>query len=136
MPPAHIRSAALQGIEATPVEVEVDVLPGLPSFVVVGLGDKAIQESRQRLTSALSSIGYTPPRRKTIVSLAPASLKKEGSLYDLPITLGYLLASRQIKIPAPVLEHAWFAGELGLDGTIRPVRGALPIVLAALTQGV
>lgn len=136
MPPAHLRSAALQGIEATPVEVEVDVLAGLPSFAVVGLGDKAIQESRQRLTSALSSIGYTPPRRKTIVSLAPASLKKEGSLYDLPITLGYLLASRQIKIPAPVLKHAWFAGELGLDGTIRPVRGVLPIVLAALKQEV
>lgn len=135
MPPAHLRSAALQGIEAIPVDVEVDVLTGLPSFTVVGLGDKAIQESRQRLTSALTNIGYTPPRRKTIVSLAPASLKKEGSLYDLPITLGFLLASNQVKIPTGNHEEAIFAGELGLDGSIRPIRGVLPIVLAAAKSG-
>ena len=139
--PAHLKSAALQGIDAVPVDVEVDVLPGLPSFTVVGLGDKAIQESRQRLTAALSNIGYTPPRRKTIVSLAPASLKKEGSLYDLPITLGFLIASKQLEgRPAKCSSDnsrsgVWFAGEVGLDGTIRPIRGVLPIVLAAAKAG-
>ncbi len=134
--PAHIRSAALHGIDALPVDVEVDVLAGLPSFTVVGMADRAIQESRERLTAALSNIGYTPPRRKTIVSLAPASYKKEGSLYDIPIALGFLMASEQIRVPAKHLDNAWFVGELGLDGAVRPVRGVLPIVLAAATAGV
>src|SRR5687767_493110 len=106
--PARIISAALQGIEAVPVSVEVEVLPGLPNFTVVGLGDKAIQESRERLTAALTNLGYKPPRRKTIVSLAPASLKKEGSMYDVPIALGFLVASGQAKIPVRELESAWF----------------------------
>jgi magnesium chelatase family protein len=134
---AHIKSAALQGIKATPVDVEVDVLAGIPSFTVVGLGDTAVKESRERLTAALTNIGYKPPRRKTIVSLAPASLRKEGSIYDVAITLGFLIASKQIK-PAPSFksEQAWLVGEIGLDGTIRPVRGVLPIVLAAVQQGV
>lgn len=134
--PAHLKTAALQGIDAIPIEVEVDVLQGLPSFTVVGLGDKAVQESRERLTAALSNIGYTPPRRKTIVSLAPASLRKEGSLYDVPITLAFLIASGQVKIPAAKLQQAWFVGEVGLDGSIRPVRGVLPIVLAAARAGI
>jgi Predicted ATPase with chaperone activity len=103
--PARIETAALKGIEATSVEVEVDVLPGLPSFTVVGLTDKAIQESRERLTAALSFLGFEPPRRKTIVSLAPASLKKEGSMYDLPITLGFLVASRQVKLTPAQLQQ-------------------------------
>ncbi len=130
--PAHIFSAAVIGIDARPVEIEVDVLPGLPSFTLVGLTDKAIQESRERLTAALINLGYTPPRRKTIVSLAPASLKKEGSLYDLPIALAFLIASKQIKNESPELEKSWFIGELGLDGTVRPVRGVLPILLSAI----
>ena len=133
--PSLVKSAALEGINATPVDIEVDVLPGLPSFTVVGLGDKAIQESKERMISALSNLGYTPPRRKTIVSLAPASLKKEGSLYDLPIAIGYLIASQQIKSTPKALqnlrENTWLVGELGLDGTVRAVKGILPIVLAA-----
>ncbi len=133
--PAHVKSAALHGIDAIQVDIEVDVLPGLPSFVVVGLGDKAIQESRERLTAALSNLDFTPPRRKTIVSLAPASLKKEGSIYDLPITLAFLIASKQIKTDLSKIANAWFIGELGLDGTIRPVKGVLPIVLAAVKSG-
>lgn len=133
--PSLVKSAALEGINAIPVDIEVNVLPGLPSFTVVGLTDKAIQESKERMISALSNLDYTPPRRKTIVSLAPASLKKEGSFYDLPITLGYLMASQQIKVSPPALynlrENSWFVGELGLDGTVRAVHGILPIVLAA-----
>lgn len=134
--PATIHSAALYGIEALPVEVEVDVLAGLPSFTVVGLTDKAIQESRERLTAALTNAGYTPPRRKTIVSLAPASVKKEGSLYDAPIALGFLLASGQVKPDANRLVSMWCVGELGLGGSIRGVRGVLPIALAARRQGI
>jgi len=129
--PSLTKSAALSGIKAIPVDVEVGVLPGLPSFTVVGLTDKAIQESKERMTSALVNLGYTPPRRKTIVSLAPASLKKEGSLYDLPITIGYLIASQQLAPLNNPIDKAWFVGELGLDGTIRPVRGILPICIAA-----
>ena len=136
--PARIETAALRGIEATAVEVEVDVLRGLPSFTLVGLTDKAIQESRERMTAALSFLGYDPPQRKTIVSLAPASLKKEGSLYDLPITLGFLVASKQIKWPAgrSSKSEGWFVGELGLDGALRAVRGVLPITLAAVKAGI
>ncbi len=134
--PSLIRSAALRGIDAIPVTIEVDVLAGLPSFTVVGLGDKAVQESRERMTAALTNIGHTPPRRKTIVSLAPASLKKEGSLYDLPITLGFLWADEQVTIPRAALVNSWFVGEVGLDGTLRPVTGVLPIVLAAKKAGI
>lgn len=134
--PSHVRSAALRGIEATAVDIEVDVLPGLPSFTVVGLTDRAIQESRERLTAALSNLQYEPPRRKVIVSLAPASLKKEGSLYDLPITLAYLAASRQLKVSPRVFSDTYFIGELGLDGTVRAVSGVLPIALAAAKEKV
>lgn len=134
--PAHIKSAAVFGIDALCVDVEVDVLQGLPSFTLVGLTDKAIQESRERMTAALTNSGYTPPRRKTIVSLAPASLKKEGSLYDVPITIGFLCASGQIKVSKDILDASWLIGELGLDGSIRFVHGALPIALAAIRSGV
>lgn len=134
--PARVSSAALQGIDAVPVVVEVEVLPGLPNFTVVGLGDKAVQESRERLTAALTNLGYTPPRRKTIVALAPASLKKEGSMYDVPIALGFLLASKQVEVPAAALAATWFVGEIGLDGSIRAVRGVLPVLLAARARGI
>lgn len=137
--PSIIKSAALEGIKAIPLDIEVDVLSGLPSFTVVGLGDKAVQESKERMVSALTNLDYTPPRRKTVVSLAPASLKKEGSLYDLPITIGYLLASQQITVNQQkqnLMKNTWFIGELGLDGAIRPVQGILPIVLAAASENV
>ena len=134
--PALVRSAALQGIDATQVDVEVSVMSGLPSYTVVGLGDTSVKESRERLTAAVSYLKYDPPRRKTIVSLAPASLKKVGSLYDVAITIGYLLASSQVKISLDRLNKAWFIGELGLNGQIRPVCGVLPIALAAIKAGI
>jgi len=129
--PAHIRAAAIDGISALSVDIEVDVLAGLPSFTVVGLGDTAVKESRERIAAALNNCGYIPPRRKTIVSLAPADIKKEGSLFDVAIAVGYLAASRQVAIPTERLDRAWLMGELGLDGAIRPVRGILPCVRAA-----
>ncbi|MDP3997612.1 MAG: YifB family Mg chelatase-like AAA ATPase [bacterium] len=131
-----VHAAALKGIDAIPIDIEVDVLSGLPKYTVVGLTDKSIQESRERLTAALSNLGFNPPRRKTIVSLAPASLKKEGSLYDLPIALGFLCASQQLKINPQALENTWFIGELGLDGAMRPIAGVLPIVLSAIKHHV
>lgn len=134
--PARITSVALRGIEAVPVEVEVDVLPGLPSFTVVGLTDKAIQESRERLTAAMTNSGFNPPRRKTIVSLAPASMKKEGSLFDLPIAIAYLAASKQITLKEKKSTPSWYLGELSLDGEIKPVTGVLPIILSAIRKGV
>lgn len=137
--PAHIKSAALLGIDAIQVDVEVEVLPGIPSFTLVGLGDTAVKESKERLTAALSNIGFKPPRRKTIVSMAPASFKKEGSMYDIPITLGFLIASKQVKLTGRAsrsLSEGWFVGELGLDGSVRPVRGILPIVLTARKAGI
>lgn len=134
--PAHIRSAAVFGIDALPVDIEVDVLQGLPSFTLVGLTDRAIQESRERMTAALTNAGYKPPRRKTIVSLAPASLKKEGSLYDVPIALGFLCASKQVEVDKQLLDTSWFVGELALNGAIRPIQGVLPITLAAIRQGI
>lgn len=133
--PAKVYTASLSGIEAVPVSIEVDVLPGLPSYTVVGLGDVAVKESKERLTAALVNLGYTPPRRKTIVSLAPASLKKQGSQYDLPITIAFLKASGQIKMDSDRLDQAWLVGEIDLTGQVRPVNGVLPIVLAAVRVG-
>ncbi len=117
--PAHIHSAALHGIDAIPIDVEVEVLSGSTSFTVVGLGDRSIQESRERLTAALTNLWYTPPRKKTIVSLAPASIRKEGSLYDVPIALGFLCANEQVNIDENKLKNMWCAGKLGLGGDIR-----------------
>jgi len=134
--PACVYSAALHGIDAIPVDVEVDVLAGLPSFTVVGLTDRSIQESKERLTAALSNTGYEPPRRKTIVSLAPASLRKEGSMYDLAIALGFLSASGQVEISTGDFKNSWLIGELGLDGSVRATRGVMPIAAAAVRYGI
>ena len=133
---SHVKSGALVGVDAFEVDIEVDVLPGLPSFTLVGLGDTAVKESKERMTAALSTMGYAPPRRKTIVSLAPASLKKEGSLYDLPITIAFLIASKQIVIAPEKIENAWFLGELGLDGGVRHVKGVLPLIISAYKKGI
>ncbi len=133
--PSKIYSATLVGLDAQPVEVEVDLSPGLHFFNIVGLPDKAVEESKDRVSSAIKNSGLVPPNRKNqrvIVNLAPADLKKEGPKYDLPIALAYLLASRQIGFDS---EGKLFVGELSLDGKIRPVSGILPIVLAAKTYG-
>jgi magnesium chelatase family protein len=124
-------SVALYGFETKTIEVEVEVSKGLRNFQIVGLPDKAVQESIQRVCSALKNSGFTPPDklpRRVLVSLAPADLKKEGSLYDLPIALGYLLASGEIKFD---FEKTLIFGELALDGKVRPVRGVLAFCLHA-----
>ena len=124
-----VRSASLIGIDACPVDVEVDVTGGLPGFVIVGLPDASIRESRDRVRAALRNCGYDLPSRKIIVNMAPADVKKEGSAFDLPIALG-LLASLQLFTPERFEDYI-FLGELGLDGKLNPVRGALSCAVMA-----
>lgn len=130
-----ISSAQVVGLDARPISVEVDLTPGLHIFSIVGLADKEVQESRERISAAIKNIGALPPHQKSqrvIVNLAPADIRKEGPAFDLPIALGYLLASGQIKFdPQKIL----FLGELGLDGSLRPISGMLPIAMAAQSAG-
>ncbi|MBU3918379.1 YifB family Mg chelatase-like AAA ATPase [Patescibacteria group bacterium] len=123
--PSKIFSCANIGLSAQLIEVETDISYGLKSFDIVGLPDKAVEESKDRVRTALKSCGFKPPLakpEKVLVNLAPADLKKEGALYDLPIALSYLLNSRQIQFKS---DDKVFAGELSLDGRVRPIKGAL-----------
>ena len=120
---AIARTFALIGVDAEPVHVEVDIGAGLPSFTIVGLPDAAVRESRERVRSALVNSGFRFPQHRVTVNLAPADLRKAGPGFDLAIAAAVLVASGQL--PGPVLERFTFAGELALDGGIRPVRGAL-----------
>jgi len=124
-----VHSASLLGVEALPVEVEVKCAAGLSKLVVVGLPDKAVSESRDRVSNALSSSGFRPPRTHVTINLAPADVKKEGALYDLPIALGMLVATEQEKLEA--LGEFLIVGELALSGLVRPIRGALSIAVLA-----
>ncbi|MFH1730152.1 MAG: YifB family Mg chelatase-like AAA ATPase [Planctomycetota bacterium] len=130
---AKILSAAVAGIDAYTVEVEVDLAKGTRSGVTLGLPDAAVKESRERVATALHNSGYTIPNFKTVVNLAPADTKKEGTCYDLPIALGTLITSEQI-VPVRHGEIA-FIGELALDGTVRPVRGCLSMTMACRDAG-
>jgi magnesium chelatase family protein len=130
---ARIQSCSVLGVEGIPVIVEVDNHPSLNKFWIVGLPDAAVKESEQRVSSALKNSGFRTPRGGTVVNLAPADIRKEGSALDLPIAIGLLAASMQLtelKSPNYVL-----VGELGLDGALRPVAGALPMALAARERG-
>ena len=129
---ARCLSASLLGFDAIPVTVEVDLAPGLPGLQLVGLPDAAIQESRERVRAALRNSGFRGPLVRVVVNLAPADLRKEGPCFDLPIALALLVASGQLD--ATVLRGLWCAGELGLDGSIRPCRGILAIACQAAEQ--
>ncbi len=126
---ARVRSAAVLGIDAYLVDVETDIAHGLPTFVTVGLPQGAVKEGRDRVFAALVNTGYEFPLRRITVNLAPADIRKEGSAFDLPIALGILAATEQIGCGR--LARVAVLGELGLEGAIRPVRGALPVALAA-----
>lgn len=121
---SKVRSSAVLGIEAFPVEVEVDISSGLPGLHIVGLPDTACKESADRVRSAIKNTGLAFPTKKVTVNLAPADLKKEGSAYDLAIAVGILAASEQVPRDK-ALEHV-YCGELALDGRLRPVNGILP----------
>jgi magnesium chelatase family protein len=130
---ARIVSAAVLGIDAYLVDVETDIAGGLPSFATVGLPHGAVKEGRERVNSAIQNAGYTFPLARITVNLAPADVRKEGSAFDLPIALGILGASGQVALE-PLAGWA-VLGELGLDGEIRPVRGALSMAVAAEQAG-
>ena len=130
---SRIRSATVLGVEALAVDVEVDITNGLPSFTTVGLPVGAVKEGRERVAAALGNTGYQLPLRRITVNLAPADVQKRGSAFDLPVAIGILAASGQI--PDDRLSKTLFLGELGLEGDLRPIRGALPIALAARAMG-
>jgi magnesium chelatase family protein len=130
---ARCLGAAIRGLEAHPVRIEVDIAPGLPGLQMVGLADAAVQESRERVRAALRNSGLRVPLTRVVVSLAPADLRKEGPAFDLPIALGLLIATGQL--PAERMEGIWSAAELGLDGALRGIRGALSLALAAREGG-
>lgn len=122
---AAIRSAAVLGIDAYDVTVEVDVALGLPTWITVGLPASAVKESRERVSAALINSGYAPPPRRITTNLAPADVRKDGTAFDLPVALGVLVGMGALEQEA--VSRCVVAGELGLDGTIRPIRGALSI---------
>ena len=126
---AKVNSSAIIGLNAVPVEVEVDIASqGLPSFTIVGLPDKAVEEAKERVRSAIKNTGAEFPAKRITVNLAPADLPKEGALYDLPIALGVLLASEQIKAN---VSNFLFMGELSLEGKLRHTPGGLPQAILA-----
>ncbi len=129
---SHVCTASVIGLDAYPVDVETDVSPGLPSFTIVGLADAAIQEARERIRSALKHTGLCLPKTRVTVNLAPAHLKKVGTLYDVPIALAILHADGALDVPIPT--DTLFAGELALDGRIRPIQGALSLALLAIQK--
>ena len=131
---ALVSSRALIGLDAPAIAVEVHLANGLPSFTLVGLADTEVKEARERVRSAIQNSGLEFPHNKRItVNLAPADLPKDSGRFDLPIALGILAASGQIR--ADALRGYVFAGELSLSGALRPVRGALAMAAALLQQG-
>src|SRR5437868_9824132 len=130
---AKLNTFALVGIEAVPVEVEVDASAGLPKTVLVGLPEAAVRESIHRIERALANLGYDRPTGRTVINLAPADLKKDAGAFDLPIALGLLVATGQLQ-PEQLADWAT-VGELALDGNLRPVKGALSMAMAARDKG-
>src|SRR5229473_5670951 len=131
---AKLSTFALTGIDAVPVEVEVDASAGLPKTVLVGLPEMAVRESVHRVERALANLGYDRHPGRTVINLAPADLRKDAGAFDLPIALGLLVATRQL-LPEQLLDFATM-GELALDGNVRPIKGALSMALAAAAKGV
>lgn len=129
---AKTYGSAVFGVEATQIDIEVNVLQGTKVHMS-GLPDNAVKESAHRIESAIKQLGYFFPRQKVVVNMAPADIKKEGSAYDLPIGLGVLIASNQLK--TETIEHYVIMGELALDGNLRPIKGVLPIAIDARKRG-
>lgn len=131
---AKVNACAVIGLEGVIVDVEVDLPSGIkPPIIIVGLPDVSVQESRERVQSAIRNTGLEYPRKRVRVNLAPATVRKEGSAYDLPIALGILIANRQL--PPACLQDALVMGELSLDGSVRHIRGVLPMAAVARGEG-
>lgn len=131
---SRVWSSALEGVDALPIEIESHLEPGLPKWTVVGLPDGAVRESRDRVWAAIKNSGLPVPRRIVTVSLAPADVRKEGSAFDLPIAIA-VVAALTAEVPPEILEEPVILGELGLDGTVRPVRGVLSMAVRARADG-
>ncbi|MFN5540316.1 MAG: YifB family Mg chelatase-like AAA ATPase [Candidatus Melainabacteria bacterium] len=129
---ANVSSGALIGINAQQVSVEVDISRGLPQVLIVGLPDASISEAKERVKAAIKTSGFDIPLGRIVVNMAPADLRKEGSHFDLPIAIGILISSGQLK---PV-KNIWFVGELSLSGELKPSHGILPITAAAKAHGI
>ncbi len=129
---AHVSTVAFEGIHVTPIDVQVQVVGGLPTFAIVGLPDKAVGESKERVRAAIHSLGLALPAKRIIVNLAPADILKEGSHFDLPIAIALLIAMG--VLPQDALENYVTLGELSLDGGLLPVNGVLPAAIHALTE--
>lgn len=130
---SHIYSCGLSGIDGFSVCVETDISNGLPAFDIVGLPDAAVKEAKERIRSAIKNTGFRFPAKHIVINLAPASKRKEGSGYDLPMALSIICATEQIY--APDLSKCTFFGELSLDGTVQPISGILPMVISAYKSG-
>lgn len=130
---ARLHALAPKGLDAELIAIEVDHYAGHPGTVVVGLGDRALQESKERVRAALKNSGFSYPRGKVVVNLAPADISKAGPLYDLPIALSLIALSKQL--PLETFQKSLFIGELALDGDLRPVTGILPLIAAASSFG-
>ena len=129
---AKIKTVAFQGLEVREVDVQVMMASGLPAFTIVGLADKSVAESKERVRAALTSLGIGLPPKRITINLAPADLPKEGAHYDLPIALGILTAMD--ILPADELAEYYVLGELSLDGSCNPVSGVLPAAVAAVGE--
>ena len=130
---ARVYSCAVIGLEGVIVEVEVDYSNGLPAVIIVGLPDAAVQESRERVQTAVKNAGLNFPRHRIVVNLAPASVRKEGPAYDLPIALGVMVLAG--FLPQEVIENTVVVGELSLDGAVRHTRGVLSMAATARANG-
>ncbi|OPY05371.1 MAG: Competence protein ComM [Syntrophorhabdus sp. PtaB.Bin184] len=130
---ARIPTATVYGIDGIKIDVEVDIAYGLPAFNIVGLPEASVKESKERVRSAIKNAGFEFPGDRITVNLAPADVRKEGSSFDLPIAVGILAAMGALKMEA--LEGHLIAGELSLDGSVKPVRGILPVALLTRQEG-
>ena len=130
---SKVLSSTVIGLDGVLIEVETDILNGLPSFTIVGLPDKAVEESTERVRSAVKNSGGEFPAKKITVNLAPGDLPKEGPTFDLPIAISILLSSGQLVFDS---EKSLFIGELSLNGRVRLSKGVLPMVLAAKEKGI
>ena len=131
---SNIKTISLTGIEGSLVEVQTDITGGLPTFEIVGLPDTSVKESKERIKSAIKNSNIEFPSRRIIINLAPASTKKEGTSYDLPIAIGILIAQKEIINNK--LENTIFIGELSLDGKINRINGVLPMCIEAMNLGI
>ena len=132
---SKIRSMGLFGMDAYNVEIEADITGGMQCFDIVGLPDSAVRESRDRVRSAIKNCGYKYPLGHITVNLAPADVRKEGSVYDLPVLLSLLIANKQIA-PKVDLDDSIFVGEVSLDGRVRKINGILAMAISARQRGI